>query len=94
MRSLLGILLLVSMLATPILCLPGGAPSAACETLTPDHGAASSQTTPNPYLLDLEEFRDPEDGTYYYIPGVTYTSKKHNPHSMHSKPLSLSLQSS
>lgn len=90
MRSLLGILLLVSTLATPILCFPSGAPVDACEDLTPNHGVAS-QTSPNPYLLDLEQFRDPEDGTYYYIPGVTYTSKYNikilNP--MHSKLISL-----
>ncbi len=74
MRTLLSVLSLLILLTPPALSLPGGAPQAACTTLEPSHGT-TSQTTPNPYQLVLDEFMDPEDGTYYYIPGVTYTSK-------------------
>ena len=75
MKYILRILILVSTLTTPTLCLPTGAPAAACETLTPEHlGATTQPASTNPYELVLDEFVDPEDGTCYYIPGVTYTS--------------------
>ena len=54
--------------------LPSGAPSAACETLSPasPHAAGGQQTTPVPYEIDLTMFED-DNGTLQYTPGGVYT---------------------
>ena len=50
---------------------PGGAPSTACSSLTPGHGAFSPQTTPGGYFLYSTVF----DNVGVYTPGMTYTGK-------------------
>ena len=52
---------------------PTGAPSDACDNLTPQHGF-NTQTSVLPYSVDLSEF----NGTTY-TPGQTYTSKQCKP---------------
>ena len=52
-----------------------GAPSTACSTLTPNHGAPPQSST-SPYSLDLSSFLLGSDGNYYYEPGNTYQCKK------------------
>lgn len=49
-----------------------GAPAAACDNLTPNHG--SPQTSEVPYVIDLTPFED-DGGTLVYTPGRTYTCK-------------------
>ena len=53
--------------------LPSGAPKQACENLSPNHGNTSQPVKTNPYELVLDEFLDPNNGIYQYVPGVTYT---------------------
>ena len=55
--------------------LSGGAPSGACDTLSPNpmpaaHGA-DPQTSTVPYSIDISAFM--ENGTFTYYPGQTYT---------------------
>ena len=55
--------------------LPGGAPTGACDNLTPSpsaHGAP--QTSVSPYVIDLTQFDD-NNGSFVYVPGRTYTRK-------------------
>lgn len=67
------VLLLISTLVSPSLCLPTGAPSDACVDLMPNHGGTSSQPeTSLPYEIVLDDFVDPS-GVTQYVPGVTYT---------------------
>ena len=56
--------------------LPNGAPTQACDTLSPDPGphGALPQTTPVPYSIDLSPFADGSGG-YSYQPGETYNCK-------------------
>ncbi|XP_053985037.1 putative ferric-chelate reductase 1 homolog isoform X1 [Hylaeus volcanicus] len=45
-------LLILSLLATSVLCLPNGAPTSACEDLVPRHpGSANQETYPPPYQV-------------------------------------------
>ena len=50
----------------------GGAPAAACDTLTPGHGSA--QTSEVPFVIDVTQFDD-GSGTLVYTPGRTYICK-------------------
>ena len=52
--------------------LPGGAPAAACITLTPGHGG-TPQAGEIPYVFNLDQFDD--NGTLTYTPGETYRRK-------------------
>ena len=56
---------------------PGGAPSGACDNLTPSpsfHGAP--QASDSPYVIDLTQFGDGStSGSLVYTPGKTYTRK-------------------
>ena len=47
-----------------------GAPAAACDTLTPQHGGSSQSNTP--YVINMDQFSD-GDGGFWYTPGQTYT---------------------
>ena len=60
-------------------CLSSGAPAGACMTLSPSPAPtahdADPQTTMVPYEVDLSNFINDENGTYYYRPGETYESE-------------------
>ena len=47
----IALVLLASSLAGPSIAWPQGAPSGACGTLTPNHGASAKQT-PSPYFIE------------------------------------------
>jgi len=70
--------LLLTLVATP---LPvhgrsGGAPEAACSTLTPQH-PSSPQTSAIPYTIDLSVFDD-RGGNLSYYPGMSYQCEENN----------------
>lgn len=50
---------------------PTGAPSAACDSLTPGHGG-TPQSSPSPYTFNLSVFDLYSDGNFYYEPGNIY----------------------
>ena len=56
--------------------IPNGAPSAACNNLTPagPHNINTEQETPNPWMIDISGFDNHGTDTYY-IPGYTYNGK-------------------
>lgn len=59
------------------LALPGGAPSQACENLTPNHGAVP-QNNPSNYRIDISEFEvegSNNETELIYMQGMSYTSK-------------------
>ncbi len=71
-------LILLLVLAAVLNCdyveaLPNGAPSAACQTLSPSHVAAP-QSTPSPYQVDLSNLAD-GTGSFSYVPGQLYQCK-------------------
>ena len=74
-----GLMLVSAVVFAASICLvqanPGGPPEAACSTLTPQH-PGSSQTSPVPYVIDLEQFET--NGSYAYTPGRTYTREFRN----------------
>ena len=51
-----------------------GAPSQACNNLTPGHVSSGAQTDAVPYVFDLSQFDD-GNGGYEYTPGQSYTRK-------------------
>lgn len=55
----------------------GGAPSQACDTLSPDPSQhlGQPQGTTVPYSIDLSPLNDPTSGQPTYTPGQTYTRK-------------------
>lgn len=69
----MGVMLVSAVVLVAGICLvrawPGGPPEAACSTLTPNH-PGSSQTSPVPYVIDLDQFET--NGSYAYTPGRTY----------------------
>jgi len=63
-------MLLVTILGLAVVgAWPDGAPSEACNNLTPQHGF-NPQTSALPFSVDLSEFNETT-----YTPGQTYTSK-------------------
>ena len=80
----LQVLLLVTVLSVAAVHivngLRGGAPSQACNTLTPQHNNNAAQTTPSPHVVDLSDFNVTEDDdtgevTIYYYPDTMYESE-------------------
>ena len=69
---------LILLYAAGVRCFPGGAPSDACTTLSPNptfHGADPQPASTIPYMLDgFDEFEQ-DDGTFGYEPGRTYRCK-------------------
>ena len=69
---------LLTAAAVQVYAFPGGAPAAACDTITPEGHTNPSNTAspPNPYSLNLNAFACP-NGTagYCYYPGATYQCK-------------------
>ena len=60
------------------LALPGGAPSQACENLTPNHPPNSPQNNPSNYRIDISEFAvegSNNETEFIYMQGMSYTSK-------------------
>ena len=58
--------------------LPNGAPSSACDNLTPNsvsHRNTQPQTSAVPYNIDLSPLNDPQSSGLVYTPGQTYTRK-------------------
>ena len=51
-----------------------GAPTAACSTLTPNHGSGEAISI-LPYRIDSDVFRDTDSGELLYTPGYTYNGK-------------------
>ena len=70
----------IALMASPVRSNSVGAPSAACTTLTPDHGGIASQTSPSPFELSNTTFQELtfdayNQATHSYMPGVTYNRK-------------------
>ena len=69
---------LLALFIVPVKLFQGGAPAAACADLRPQHGG-TAQTTPSPFELDGDMFRDVEvpemPATYSYTPSRTYDRK-------------------
>ena len=74
MKELVLSLVLLTSVATRVHTLPSGAPAAACDTLTQQHGGVTPQTSPIPYQIDLSPFDD-GDGGFAYEPGRAYECK-------------------
>ena len=57
--------------------LPSGAPTEACDTLSPTRNAhgAPSQPSTVPYGIDMSVFRDANSGQLLYTPTTTYQRK-------------------
>lgn len=77
MSGSIGLLLLAACIVGPleVRSLPGGAPSTACNTLTPNpvsHGA-DPQTTAVPFSLNLTALANADETGYEYVPGMSYT---------------------
>lgn len=75
MNILLAVVAISALLQQQVSALSSGAPSTACNTLSPDPGAHGAQprTSDVPYGIDLSQFCS--NGTYSYYPGQTYTRK-------------------
>ena len=77
-RIHLFLLTLITLSVAPVEPFPGGAPSQACTDLRPQHGG-TAQTTPSPFELNVDMFRDVEvfdmPATYSYTPSRTYDRK-------------------
>ena len=67
--ALLAVLLL-SVVVGGTNALRTGAPSSACDTLTPQH--TTPQTSAVPYVINMDQFSD-GNGGFRYTPGQTYT---------------------
>ena len=65
------VVFLLSVVVGVVNAFPSGAPAAACDTLTPQHGT-SSQNSPVPYVINMDQFSD-GNGGFWYTPGQTYT---------------------
>ena len=71
--------------------MPNGAPSAACENLTPQHGTDGPTIAPSLYTILTDPFNTiSSSDSLYYTPGQTYTCEKLN-HRSTVEPLSLPL---
>ena len=79
LSSIILIVLLALLYARGVESFPSGAPSAACDDLTPRPlGESSGHVAPAqpntlPYIFNITPFDD--NGTYQYTPGQTYTCK-------------------
>ena len=51
-----------------------GAPSAACSTLTPNHGASGQDASTLPFRINTDVFQD-SNGALLYTPGFAYNGK-------------------
>jgi hypothetical protein len=49
-----------------------GTPSAACSTLTPNHGAVGQDESTLPFRINTDVFRDANSGALLYTPGSVY----------------------
>ena len=49
-----------------------GAPSAACSSLTPNHGVAGQDENTLPFRITTDVFRDASSGALLYTPGSVY----------------------
>ena len=72
MKFLLGLALCCAAIFVVADARSAGAPSAACNDLTPQHFNAE-QTGNNPWMIDISSFSN--GSGYYYIPGNTYNGK-------------------
>ena len=72
-------LLVIFALVAETFCFSSGAPSTACDNLTPSHGAPSQDVSTSPYELSISEFLTPS-GSFAYLPGATYTGDEHHTH--------------
>ena len=73
MKFLVGLALCCAAMFVVADALPGGAPLAACNNLTPFHSGTIEQAGDNPWMIDVSSFRN--GSGYYYIPGYTYNGK-------------------
>ena len=62
-------MLILGVAVTAVVGLPSGAPMAACDTITPNHGNNTANAGPVPYTVDISSL---DDG---YTPGGNYSSK-------------------
>ena len=69
MEFLVGLALCCAAMFVVADAIPGGAPLAACNSLTPSHSGTTEQAGDNPWMIDISSFRNG------YIPGYTYNSK-------------------
>ena len=102
MKNLLSVVVVLAVIyARGIESLPTGAPSGACDNLTPLRNPAGHadppQMTTVPYMINLTPFNN--SGTWQYTPGTTYTCKLiHNYHTdnltqdLHAESLSMQQQ--
>ena len=74
MNAAVAIVLAIVLVAfSEVACYSGGAPSQACDNLTPSHGP-QPQATSVPYSIDLAPLTGTSGGVGY-TPGQTYTRK-------------------
>ena len=71
-------LLVIFALVAETFCFPNGAPSSACDSLTPNHGASSQDVSTNPYELSISQLLTPS-GSFAYLPGASYTGNMNCP---------------
>ena len=92
MKVDLGIVVVVMVLATlnSVQGMPNGAPFAACEDLTPQHGTDGPTIAPSPYTILTDPFNTSSDNLYY-TPGQTYTRERLNHQIYSGTSLSLSI---
>lgn len=72
------VLFLLLILIPSTLSYRTGAPSAACSTLTPNHGASGQDASTVPFRINIDVFRDMNSGALLYTPGSTYNGKPYS----------------
>lgn len=70
--------LLVTLIPSEVVSYRTGAPSAACSTLTPNHGVSTQAASTLPYRIDTDVFQDMNSGALLYTPGFTYDGNPFN----------------
>ena len=53
-------------------CHRSGAPIEACSSLTPNHGVSEQAPSTLPYVINVNVFKDPNNGQLLYTPGFSY----------------------
>ncbi len=66
------ILSLLASLIPSVLSYRTGAPSAACSTLTPNHGVVGQDESTLPFRINTDVFQDANSGALLYTPGFVY----------------------